>query len=187
MRRQWTVIDGQPARLRIERIDMSTPFRRGALAVFAACFAIAASMAQAQGPHGHHGHRGKHGMDVERIIAQVKERLALDTSQQVLWENARSATKAAREAGRAERERLHAAARAELAKAEPDLAALAAAMDQAQAAGQAVRQQVRGEWLKLYATFSAAQKQVVRDELGKRLERMETFRAKMKERFGNRG
>ena len=166
---------------------MSTQIRRGFVAAAAACFVIAASSAHAQGPHGPRGHHGAQGFDVERVIAQVKERLALDSSQQVLWENALSATKSAHEAGRAERERLHAAARAELAKAEPDLAALTGTMDQAQAAGQAVRRQVRGEWLKLYGTFSPAQKQVVRDELTARLDRMESFRSKMKERFGNRG
>jgi len=164
---------------------MSTPIRRGFVAVAAACLALGASMANAQGHHGHH--RGGHGMDVARVIAQVKERLALDSSQLVLWDNALAATKAAREAGRAEHQRLHAAAREELAKAEPDLAALAATMDQAHAAGQVVRGQVRNEWLKLYGTFSPAQKQVVRDELNRRLDRLENFRAKMKERFGNRG
>ena len=163
---------------------MSTLVRRGFVAVAAACFALGASLATAQGPH---HHRGAHGMDVEAVIAKVKERLALDSSQQLLWDNALAATKAAREAGRAEHQRLHAAAREELAKPEPDLAALAATMDQARAAGQVVRGQVRNEWLKLYGTFSPAQKQVVRDELTRRLDRMENMRAKMKERFGHRG
>ena len=77
--------------------------------------------------------------------------------------------------------------KAELAKAEPDLAAVAALADQAQANGQSLRQQVRDEWLKLYATFTPTQKQVVRDELTKRMERFEDFRAKMKERFDRQG
>ena len=162
---------------------MSTLIRRGAVAAAATCFAIVASMAHAQGGP---GHRGAHGIDVERVIAQVKERLALDSSQQQLWESALAATKSVREAARAEHERLHASARAELAKAEPDLAALAATVDEAQASTHSARRQVRGEWLKLYATFSPAQKQVVRDELTRRLDRIETFRAKMKERFDNR-
>ena len=46
---------------------------------------------------------------------------------------------------------------------------------------------VRDEWLKLYATFTPTQKQVVRDELNKRMERFENFRAKMKERFDRQG
>ena len=166
---------------------MSTLIRRSFVAVAAACFALGASMANAQDHHHGHHRGGPQGMGVEGVIAHAKERLGLDSSQQVLWDNAVAATKAAREAGRAEHQRLHAAARAELAKAEPDLAALAATMDQARSAGQAVRGQVRNEWLKLYATFSPAQKQVVRDELTHRLDRFENFRAKMSERFGNRG
>ena len=166
---------------------MSTLIRRGLVAVGAVCFALGASMASAQGHHHRHHGGGSQGLNVERVIAQVKERLALDSSQQVLWDNAIAATKAAREAGRAEHERLHAAARAELAKAEPDLAALALSMDQARSAGQAARSQVRDGWLKLYGTFSPAQKQVVRDELNRRLDRMEKFGAKMKERHGHHG
>ena len=167
---------------------MSTHIRRGLVAVASGFFALGASLAGAQGHH-HGGHHrgGSHGLEVTGVIAEVKERLALDSSQQVLWDSAVAATKAAREAGRAEFQRLHAAARAELAKAEPDLAALAMTMDQARSAGQAVRGQVRDEWLKLYATFSPAQKQVVRDELNRRLERMERFGEKMRERFGQRG
>ena len=165
---------------------MSALIRRGLVAVAAGCLAIGASMAGAQGHH-HGHHRGSPGLDVERVIAHAKERLALDSSQQLLWDNAVAAIMAAREAGQAERQRLHAAARAELAKVEPDLAALAATMDQARSAGQAVRTQVRNEWLKLYGTFSPAQKQVVRDELNRRLDRMERFGEKMKERSGNRG
>ncbi len=112
------------------------------------------------------------------MIAQVKDKLALNSSQQVMWDNAIASTKSARQAGRAERERVHAAMKAEIAKAEPDLAAVAALADQAQAAGQSLRHQVRDEWLKLYATFTPTQKQVVRDELAKRMERFEKASAR---------
>ena len=164
---------------------MSAIIRRSQVAVAAALFALAGAAAYAQGPHGHH--RGPHGAQFEQVIGEVKDRLALDTSQQVLWSNAMGSSKAARDTGRAERERVHAAVRAEITKPEPDLAAVAALMDQAQANGQAARHQVRDQWLKLYATFSPAQKLVVRDELVKRLDRLEQFRAKMKERFGRQG
>jgi Spy/CpxP family protein refolding chaperone len=163
---------------------MSVILRRGQLAVAAALFATVGATAYAQGPHGHHG---RHGAAVEQVIAQVKDKLALNSSQQVMWDNAIASTKAARQTGRAEHERVHAAIKAELAKAEPDLAAVAALADQAQAAGLSLRHQVRDEWLKLYATFTPTQKAVVRDELTKRMERMEGFRAKMKERFERQG
>lgn len=159
---------------------MATHFRRAGLVGAATLvFAAFGAAAHAHGP-GMQGHRG----GIERAIAQVKDKLALDTSQQVLWDNAVAATKAARQAGRAEREKLHAAMKAELAKPEPDLAAVAASADAAQATGQGLRRQVQGEWLKLYATFTPAQKLVVRDQLVKRIERFERFRERMAERFG---
>ena len=68
--------------------------------------------------------------------------------------------------------------RAELAKTEPNLAAAAAVADDAWPQGWALRHQVRDEWLKLYAAFSAEQKAVVGDLLQKRMDRMEAFRQK---------
>ncbi|HVF63818.1 MAG TPA: periplasmic heavy metal sensor [Casimicrobiaceae bacterium] len=148
--------------------------------------ALIATAPYAQG-HGHRAHHGMHGGgQIEHAIAQVKEQLALTSAQQILWDNAVAATKAARQAGRAELGRTRAVLKAEIAKPEPDLAALAAVADEAQAAHQAVRRQVRDEWLKLYATFSPAQKAVVRDQLANRLERFERFRERMHERFSGR-
>jgi hypothetical protein len=156
---------------------------RKPLALASAMLFSLGSAAYAQGHEGHHrGHQG-HGMAVEQVIAQVKDRLALDSSQQLMFDNAVAATKAARQAGRAEMHRMADTLRAELAKAEPDLAAVAAAADAAQSNGQAVRKSVREQWLRLYATFSPSQKAVVRDVLAQRLERHEKMRAKMRERF----
>ena len=136
----------------------------------------------AHGPGG--GLGGPRGGHIEHIIAHVKDRLALDTSQQALFDAAVASTHAARQAGRAEIGKLRAALKAELAKPEPDLAALAALSDAAQANGQTLRRQVRDEWLRLYATFSPTQKAVVRDMLVQRLERHERFRERMRERLG---
>ena len=136
----------------------------------------------AHGPGG--GFRGQHGAHIEQVIAHVKDRLALDTSQQGMFDAAVAATRAARDTGRGEMERMREALRAELAKPEPDLGALATLADAAQANGHAVRRSVRDQWLKLYATFSPAQKAVVRDVLAQRLERHERFRERMRERFG---
>ena len=166
---------------------MAQTLRRGPLVLAAALFLLAGAAAFAQSPHGHPGHHGRHAGHVEQVIAQVKDKLALNSSQQVMWDNAIASTKAARESGRVERERIHAAIKAEVAKPEPDLAAMSALADQAQAQGHAARNQVRDQWLALYATFTPAQKTVVRDELAKRIERMEGFRAKMKERFDRQG
>lgn len=154
-----------------------------ASALFLAFGATAYAHGPGFGPHGG-GARGAH---LEQIIAQVKDKLALDSSQQVLFDNAVAVSKSARDSGRAEFERVHSAMRAELAKAEPDLASLAAIADEAQLKGQALRRQVRDEWLKVYATFSPGQKQVVRDLLARRMERFEHFRSRMHERWGGQG
>ena len=77
--------------------------------------------------HGPHGHDG--GGDFISAIAGLKSELNLNTSQQAMWDNAAAAGKAARENARAERQKIRATLDAELAKAEPDLAAVAAAAD----------------------------------------------------------
>jgi Spy/CpxP family protein refolding chaperone len=73
---------------------------------------------------------------------------------------------------------------AELAKAQPDLAAVAAAADSAQAQNSTLRHQVRAAWLNLYGTFSPDQKAVVKAAIEQRLARMDQRRAKMMQRHG---
>ena len=149
----------------------------------AALLAVGSHVAVAQpGP----GHGQGHGFAIEHVLASLKSQLSLNTSQQVMWDNAVAHSKAARANARGSMEQVHAALNAELAKAEPDFAAVAAVTDQVQANNQAVRKQLRNEWLSLYATFSPAQKAVVRDAVKARVARMETFREKMKERFQSR-
>lgn len=164
-------------------MNIRTPrFAAIAAAALLACAAPAA-LAQPGGPgHGFHG--GGPGMGIENILSSVKAQLSLNTSQQLMWDNAVAQTKAARAAGRAARDTVRASLNAELAKADPDFAAVGAVGDAAQAAQQALRKQVRDEWLKLYSTFSPEQKAVVRDAAKAKVARMETFRAKMQERMG---
>lgn len=165
-----------------------TAVMAGALIALGSHAAFAQPAGPGYGPHGAHGggHGGPGGMSIEGALASVKSQLNLNTSQQVMWDNAAAATKAARETGRTSMQQVHAALTAELAKAEPDLAAVAAASDAAHANGQALRKQVRDQWLGLYATFTPAQKAVVRDALKARVSRMESFRARMQERMANR-
>jgi hypothetical protein len=139
-------------------------------------------------PGGMPGHGAGHGPDasIEGVIVGLKAQLNLDTSQQLLWDSAIAQSKAARENGRASMDKVHGVLTAELAKAEPDFAAVAAAGDAAQAGNQALRKQVRGEWLKLYATFSPAQKAVVRDAVKARVARMETMRQRFQEHMQQR-
>jgi Spy/CpxP family protein refolding chaperone len=140
------------------------------IAAVAAMAVIATSgAALAQPAHGHYGGGG----DVAMAIAALKGQLNLNTSQQQMWDNAVAASKAARETGRANFGRLQAALAAELAKAEPDLAAVAAVGDDVQAKNLALRHQTRDAWLAIYSTFSPDQKAIVRDALAKRIARMQ--------------
>jgi Spy/CpxP family protein refolding chaperone len=149
----------------------------------AAAVAVAASLGLAgvtlAQPHGHHG---RHHGDVTMAIAALKDKLSLNTSQQAMWESAVAQSRSARESARANFGKVRTTLTAELAKAEPDLAAVAAASDEVQAANATLRQQARNAWLALYATFTPEQKAVVRDALQQRVARMERFRERMKER-----
>ena len=152
----------------------------------AALLALGTHAALAQPGMAHAPGHGRAGVAIEHVLASLKAQLNLNTSQQVMWDNAVASSKAARATARQSMEQVHAALNAELAKAEPDFAAVAAVSDAAHANGQTVRKQVRDEWLSLYATFSPAQKAVVRDAVKARVARMEAFREKMKERFQQR-
>ena len=151
-------------------------------ALSAAALLTISGIAAAQPHRGHHGPMG--GGDVVMAIAGLKSELNLNTSQQTMWDNAVAAGKAARDTGRAHRQKVHDALTAELAKAEPDLAAVAAASDAARDAAAAAHRQVRSAWLNLYSTFTPEQKAVVKNAILDRLSRMEQFREKMKQRQG---
>lgn len=153
-------------------------------------FAIAAALAvtlgagavtvAAQPMHGH----GHDGGDIVMTIARLKSQLNLDTSQQTLWDSAVAAGKSARSTMQANRENVRAVLNAELAKSEPDLAAVASAADHAQTQAMGLRRQVRDAWLALYNTFTPGQKAVVKTALQNRLARADSWRAKMQERHG---
>ena len=141
----------------------------------------AAALAQPAGvAHGHHGRGGPDEM-IGHLIAHAKARLNLNTMQQGMFDTAVADSKAAREAGRALHEKVKATLQAELAKPEPDLAAVAAAADAAVDQSRDKRKAIRAEWLALYATFTVEQKAVVKDLLQKRLAHAESFREKMRE------
>ncbi len=93
----------------------------------------------AHGPHGH----GAPGDMIGHLIAGAKDQLNLNTSQQQMFDAAVASTKAAHETGLSLHESVKNALTAELAKSEPDLAAVAAVTDNAQAQGQALRKSVR--------------------------------------------
>lgn len=155
------------------------------LAIFAAAALIGgggAALAQPMHPHAHGG-----GGDVVMGIVALKNQLNLNTSQQAMWDNAVAAGKNARTAARANMQKVHDTLAAELAKSEPDLAAVSAAADSARAANAQLHGQVRDAWLNLYATFTPEQKDVVKNALSQRLAKMDSFREKMRARHGQGG
>jgi phosphoenolpyruvate-protein kinase (PTS system EI component) len=121
-----------------------------------------------------------HGMhDPLAVLQRIQAKLNLNTSQQQQWDAAVAQSKTAHEAIRANFQQLKAATQAEVAKPDPDLAALATLSDQVQQQNIAQRKQARAAWLALYATFTADQKTTVRDAINARMARMETFRQRM--------
>lgn len=133
----------------------------------------------------HHGPHG--GGDVVMSIVALKSQLNLNTSQQSMWDNAVAAGKAARQTARANMQKVHDTLTAELAKPEPDLAAVAAASDVARNANAVLHGQVRDAWLNVYGTFTPDQKAVVKNALSQRMARMEQFRQKMLQRHSQGG
>jgi Spy/CpxP family protein refolding chaperone len=162
---------------------------RRALAAAAAAFALAfagGALAQPAGGHGPHpGMMGAGGGDemLGRVIAHAQSQLKLNTSQSGMFDNAVAQTKAAHATGRTLHQQVKDALTAELAKPEPDLAAVAAVADSTQQQGIALRHQVRDAWLQLYATFSPEQKAVVRDLLQQHMSRMAAFQQRMQARM----
>lgn len=125
-----------------------------------------------------------HGFALEQAIEALKGKLSLNTMQQTLWDNAAAQGKAGRESGRAQMQKVKDAMRAELAKPEPNLAAVAAVADDAEAQGRALRHQARDGWLNVYATFTPAQKGIVRDALQQKMDMVGGFRERMQKRLG---
>ena len=144
--------------------------------IFAAGFTGIALTAWAQAPgHGMH--------DPLAVLQRIQAQLNLNTSQQQQWDAAVAQSKAAHQAIRANFQQLKTATQAELAKTDPDLAALATLSDQLQQQNIAQRQQARAAWLALYGTFSADQKTTVKDAINARMARMDAFRQRMLDRL----
>jgi Spy/CpxP family protein refolding chaperone len=160
---------------------------RATIGVAAVAIAVAlgtgAALAQPMGGPHRAGGPGGPGEMIGHLIANAKAELKLNTMQQAMFDAAVVKSKAAHESGRALHAKVRDALQAELAKAEPDLAAVAAAADAAHEQGRALRTAVRAEWLSLYGQFSAEQKALVRDLMQKRLSNAESFRQKKRERM----
>jgi protein CpxP len=174
-----------------QRTTIAPQARRIALAAMAALalsLAATAGIAQPAGPM-MHGGRGMHGAGagfeqmIPHMLEQAKASLNLNTSQQTMWDSVVAQGKAARDAGRANHQKVKDAMQAELATPEPNLAAIAAVADGVEQQNRALRKQVRDQWLALYATFSPDQKAVVRGLLQTKIARAESFHQRMLQRI----
>lgn len=123
-----------------------------------------ASMASAQPMHD--------GSLVE-MLGSLRSELNLNTAQQQQWDNAAALSRTARSAFRSSMQERRSAVQAELAKAEPDFASLAAASDATTQQVSMLRKQARDAWLALYATFTPDQKAIARDAIKDRIAKIQ--------------
>jgi Spy/CpxP family protein refolding chaperone len=157
-----------------------------AAAAIVMAFGSGAALAQPLGgPHGPGGHGGHGGADamIGHLIAEAKAELKLNTMQQEMFDRAVANSKLAHEKARARHSQVKDTLRTELAKPEPNLAAVAAAADAAMEEGRMARKAIRDEWLAFYGKFGPEQKAIVRDLLQKRMSEGESFRQRMRERM----
>ena len=145
-------------------------------ALFAAAPLVApGASAQERDP----GPFGMIGPRLERFAAELR----LTPEQRQQWDAQMQKSKAQFEAMRKARAEMHAAVKAELARAEPDLAALAARGDAMRDQGRAAHKEIRDGWLRLYATFNAEQKAAVKKRMLAHFARMERLRDRMHHRI----
>jgi len=111
------------------------------------------------------------------MLQKIESQLNLNTSQQQQWDAVVAQSKAARATARASFAQVKSALQTELAKSEPDFAAVAALGDGARQQNEALRKQTRDAWLGLYATFTPEQKALARDAIKAGLDRMAARRA----------
>ena len=125
--------------------------------------------------HAKHMHGG--GDPLVGTLMHLRGQLGLDSSQQTAWDNAVAQAKSARAQGATLRQGVKSAYQAEIAKDQPDMAAVAAAADSAQSQGQALRKTVRDAWLNVYANLNGTQKAMVAAALRDREAKVEAWRA----------
>lgn len=137
---------------------------------------IATSVTAAQAPR----HGGEHRM--LRGLDRLHDSLKLNADQERLWQKAQGQMKQDAQAARARHDELRDKTRAALDQPNADLHALASDLDRAHDQDIAARRQVRDQWLALYDSLDAAQKEQVRGFLKERMQRADRFRARMHDR-----
>lgn len=164
--------------------------QRLAMLLIAGLMLSAAGVADAAGPGrpagGPPGGPMASGGMVEHAIASVKDRLALNASQQSAFDRLSAQARSMHDQSMANRADVRAKVDAELAKPEPDLAAVLAVFDSAEDQGRAARRELRDQWLGFYASLDAGQKAIVRDAIRDRVASMDDRRQRMRDRMQHR-
>jgi hypothetical protein len=99
---------------------------------------------------------------IESRLNALQKDLHLNTEQQAMFLSARQATVQCLANIQTERQRLISAVKIAMEQDRPDLAALAAERDRIETANRSSRQAARAEWLKLYASFTQEQVNVIK-------------------------
>lgn len=131
-------------------------------------------------PHARHMRAG--GDPVMGALLHLHDQLALNSSQQAQWDNAVAQMKSAHAQGASLRQNVKSTYDAEIAKDQPDLAAVAAAADAARAQGDTLRKTVRDAWLGVYANLNPSQKALVAGALRQRAADVEQWRSQKRAR-----
>lgn len=163
------ILSGKCSRARIAVITLAAALGLGVAAV--------ATAAPEHGGRGHHMFQG-----IEKLHASLN----LNTEQEAMWQHNTAQMKQAAQAARARQKEVRGNLRAALEQPNVDLRSLLAQADSARAQGIAARHQAQEQWLALYDKLDAGQREQVRVFLKGRLEKGDTFRAKMKERWDAR-
>lgn len=130
-----------------------------------------------------HGPDGAHFMN---RLGKVHDQLKLNPQQEAAWKQAEEKSSETMKQMRDSHGKTREAMKQELAKSEPDFAAVARLADKSQESGFKARREARDLWLKLYAELSPEQKIVARDFVRERLARADSMRDKFKRRAAER-
>jgi len=145
--------------------------RKGLIvAIAATCLALSPAVAQSAAP------LSQLPPVLRTFVGDLKEALNLTPPQQAQFALALARTEEVLPQIRAGHANMLAAARSELQKDIPDLAALAQEKDGTELANLALRQSARTEWLRLYAMLTPDQVAVLKQHLGTVLGRIEALR-----------
>lgn len=111
-------------------------------------------------------------------LFQAKTHLNLSSSQEALWNDAVTASKAARELAKQQHEQMRALVEREKAKEVMDLTALVGAREVARDKVDEARDAARDKWLAVYNALTLEQKRVASQRIKAMLERMGRRHAK---------